>query len=527
MLCNATYYFLNFVTMKYFILTIIFNLFSIFILAQKHDYVWTWGYDDSYPIWGGTNLNFNKNPVDTDYVKRSLYFEYNCTSICNKDGKLLFYSNGCKIFNQNNKLTKNGSGLNPGIISSERCSDGNVMTQGSLFLPHYTDTNTYYLFHLRPERVTKNNLGLIADKIQYTVIDLKGDNGFGEVTVKNKVIHNDTIAFGKMTAVRHGNGRDWWIITSRMFQNRYIKFLLTDKEIKGPFFQDIGLKNDDDNGTGQAVFSPDGTKYIHFDRYNDLNIFDFDRCTGELSNFKRILLPTARDSINKPAPVYKAPKYTVGGVAVSTNSKYLYVTTQTDVFQYDLAATDIKKSVVLVAEYDGFNHNNHSTRFFLAQLAPDNKIYINCTGSVSYLHVINNPDEVGLACNLTQHSFRLPTLNAFSIPNFPNFRLGALKGSACDTVHHIATKDIETGIKFKIFPNPATDMLYIQCTDNQINTNLKIKILDLSGSVLLQKAIEINGNNLIDISELKDGFYLINLYEDNRLVKADKFVKSN
>ncbi len=488
--------------------------------AQKHDYVWTWGYDDSYPIFGGTNLNFNKSPVDTDYVRRDINFRWDCASICNEDGKLLFYTNGCKIFNQKDKLTKNGAGLNLGIVSTEKCSAGNLIGQGSLFLPHPTDTNIYYLFHLRPERITKNNLGLIADKIQYTLIDLKGDNGLGEVTVKNKVIHNDTIAFGKMTAVRHGNGRDWWIITSRMFQNRYIKLLLTDKAILGPFFQDIGLKNDDDNGTGQAVFSPDGTKYIHFDRYNDLNIFDFDRCTGELSNFKRILLPTARDSID--TPIKKYPKYTVGGVAVSPNSKYLYVTTQTDVFQYDLVATDIQNSVILVAEYDGFKEDNLSTRFFLQQLAPDNKIYINCTSGVSYLHVINNPDEEGFACNLTQHSFRLPTLNAFSIPNFPNFRLGKIDKAICETP--IATKETQSDINFSIFPNPSNGQLTLQYkSENTLETIWEL--YNSIGILQYQKTMQKTDNQEnVNVDYLLDGMYFWHLKTNEKILQSGKLL---
>ncbi|MFZ4544583.1 MAG: hypothetical protein ACOYOA_11070, partial [Saprospiraceae bacterium] len=261
-------YILLFFDMKQTGVLFIFCLFSVASAAQKHDYVWTFGYDNHYPIFGGTNINFNTNPPDTDYVKRNININYDCASISNRDGKLLFYTNGCKIFNNKNKLSKNGSGLNPGMVSNERCDNGNIIGQGSLFLPHPTDTSLYYLFHLHPVEVLVNNLGLIADQICYTLIDQKGDDGNGEVIKKNVVVHPDTIAFGKMTAVRHGNGRDWWIIVPRMFQNRYIKILLTNSGIEGPFFQDIGLVNENDYGTGQAVFTPDGTKYIHFDRFN-------------------------------------------------------------------------------------------------------------------------------------------------------------------------------------------------------------------------------------------------------------------
>lgn len=481
------------------------------------------GYGSTYPNFGGTNINFNTNPPDTDYVKRDINFQWNSGSICDEKGRLVFYTNGCKIFNTKNSLVKNGEGLNPGTISTKRCSNGNIIGQGSLFLPHPTDTSLYYLFHLRPEYIQKNNIGNLADKIYYTLLDKNSDNGNGEALSKNNVIHEDTIAFGKMTAARHGNGRDWWIIVPRMLKNQYIKLLLTDKGIKGPFFQNIGIKNEAEHGTGQSVYSPDGTKFIHFDRYNDLNIFDFDRCTGELSNFRHILLPTARDSFS--STVAKYPKYSVGGVAVSPSSKYLYVTTQTDVFQYNLNSTNIKESVKLIAEYDLFEHTNGlSTRFFLPQIAPDGKIYINCSSSVPYLHVINNPDEEGLACNLTQHSFRLPTLNAFSIPNFPNFRLGAMKGSDCDTLNKIATKEIGPDIRFSIYPNPSNGQLTLQySSENTLETVWKL--YNSIGILVYQKIIQsIDNQENINIDNLTGGLYFWHLKSKEKILQSGKLL---
>ena len=50
------------------------------------------------------------------------------------------------------------------------------------------------------------------------------------------------------------------------------------------------------------------------------------------------------------------------------------------------------------------------------------------------MHVINTPNQPGLASHLAQHSINLPNLNDKSIPNFPNYRLGPLDGSPCDTL---------------------------------------------------------------------------------------------
>jgi PKD repeat protein len=50
------------------------------------------------------------------------------------------------------------------------------------------------------------------------------------------------------------------------------------------------------------------------------------------------------------------------------------------------------------------------------------------------MHRIEYPDKPGETCLVRQHSVRLPTLNSFSIPNNPNYRLGPMDGSPCDTL---------------------------------------------------------------------------------------------
>ncbi|MBX2926374.1 MAG: PKD domain-containing protein [Saprospiraceae bacterium] len=175
---------------------------------------------------------------------------------------------------------------------------------------------------------------------------------------------------------------------------------------------------------GQAVFSPDGTKYasVHLTGSAGdpihVSIFDFDRCSGELRN---------------PRQFSYADTAWAGGIAISSNSRFLYVSSYRYVYQYDLHAEDIETSRITVAVWDGFG-NPLSTTFYLAQLAPDGKIYINSNNGVRYLHVINQPDSLGLACDVCQHCVELPSINALSLPNFPNYRLHHLEGSPCDTL---------------------------------------------------------------------------------------------
>ena len=134
-----------------------------------------------------------------------------------------------------------------------------------------------------------------------------------------------------------------------------------------------------------------------------------------------------------------------GGTSFSPNGRFLYVSATNDIFQYDLEAEDVEGSRVTVATYDGFTYLGPdsmtmlTTRFNLMQNAPNGKIYVSVRGTGRFLHVINEPDSLGLACDVQQHAVELPRFYFNVLPNFVNHRLGPLTGSPCDTLAPIAS----------------------------------------------------------------------------------------
>jgi len=50
------------------------------------------------------------------------------------------------------------------------------------------------------------------------------------------------------------------------------------------------------------------------------------------------------------------------------------------------------------------------------------------------MHRINKPNEIGKSCLPQSNSFALKTLGGYGIPNMPNYRLGPIDGSSCDTL---------------------------------------------------------------------------------------------
>jgi hypothetical protein len=410
--------------MRYFILFFFFLCLSQYSLAQKRDNVWLLGQDsDSSIIYSGTMIDFETEPPDVYYEFRDVVFLQTNASICDTAGNLLFYTNGAFVSNYLNQVMENGEGLNPGAHSDDREGRGYILDQGAIILPVPESDSLYYLLH-KDKVVPGDTEGVFfsSKHLYKTIVDMGANVGVGKVLSKNEVITEGSLNTGKLTAVKHANGRDWWILIRLYAANRYDKFLVKPSGVKYIEQQEIGL-GIPFAGVGQAVFAPNGSKYVEYNTLSleeghYLDIYDFDRCTGMLSNPIQI---TMQDSA------------WAGGVAISPNSRYLYVSSYLRVFQYDLWAADIEASQDTVAVWDGFG-GVFATTFYLAQLAPDGKIYINSNNGSRYLHVIEQPDLPGDSCQVCQHCLEIPSVNNFSLPNFPNYRLGPLEGSPCDTL---------------------------------------------------------------------------------------------
>jgi hypothetical protein len=125
------------------------------------------------------------------------------------------------------------------------------------------------------------------------------------------------------------------------------------------------------------------------------------------------------------------------GMAFSPNNRYLFVGVDAwDLYQYDLWAADIEASRMLVDTNDGYVEPGWFNATFGPMMpGPDGRIYmIPISGSSRAVHVIDRPDERGKAAKLLQHHITLQTSNARSVQNFPNYRLGPIDGSPCDTL---------------------------------------------------------------------------------------------
>lgn len=382
----------------------------------KFDYNWILGYitgeNNPENYFGGVRFDFNKVKTSPDYFETQC-FSNGVAVISSAVGEIKAYSDGCRIYNRHNQVMFGGDTIAYGLVWDIYHDYGYPTTQCQLFLPFPGDASKYVLFYVRCDDTFEHGYLLFA------VVQFDDNFPDGHVVSKDSVLLSCGIR-SLVTAVKHANGIDWWVILPEDGSSKIFKVLLSDKgpEIIGE--QTIGKPWNPKENASQCAFTPDGTKYVRFNGWKGLDIFEFDRCTGQFSN------PVESGPISEPVIVG-------GGVAVSPNSRYLYVTNIYKLYQYDLKAENILSSRILIDTFDGYGDPFPNT-FYQMALAPDGKIYMFSSNSKKALHVIVNPNSAGKACNFKQHLIKLPANIFFSANNIPYFRLGPVDGTSCDTL---------------------------------------------------------------------------------------------
>ena len=474
--------------MKKVLITLMILVVSMQCLSQGLSNMWIAGYAaQAGPPGGHSIFNFFNGNIQITYDSLPMDFRHTHANISDSAGNLLFYTNGYYIADATNDTMDNGSGINPGAYANF-VPDGFLLPQGAIIIQKPSSSNIYYMFHSTCDHYPQQ--GCRAYQLYLTEIDMSLKGGLGSVTNKNQKIIIDTLNVGKITACKHGNGRDWWIVLHRVNSNMFYKLLVTPYGIQGPFSQNIGSYRPWD--AGQAKFSPDGNRYAYYNYLGgaDLDVFDFDRCTGMLSNWRN-------DTI----------KQVIGntGMEFSPNSNIVYVSNITEVYQYDLTASTLLAGRTMVAASDGFKDPvwNIGTYLCLSQLAPDGKIYMSTGNGTTFMHAIDQPDVVGIGCNVLQHSVVLPSLYFNTLPNHPNFFLGA--NGLCNNLSYESLESWKVK-KVTVFNNPTYDKFTLWFpVDKDVGV---LEIYDVNGACIRRERVsQWSQYKTVDISLFAEGVY--------------------
>ena len=475
--------------------------------AQRQDRIWCFGYH------AGIDFNDSLNPLAFD-SQLEMFSSISNASISDANGNLLFYAAGIdfnnfggKVYNQNFQLMDNGDSL----------AGHPYAGTGFLIIPFPNDTSLYYLFAIQRHSPSG------AQKLYYSVINMENNGGLGRVISKNIFLNLDTIT-EKLTAVKHANGRDWWLLVLKAFPDSFCKFLITPDGISGPYFQPIGSPVHLMSPFGQLIFSNDGNKLLSVGANSFIDLFDFDRCTGIISNFRDL-----SDHVLDIAHQFYGCSFSPDGTKIYVSPFNLIKS----IFQFDLNATNIAASKQLIFNYPDTG-SMQNIQMGLHQLGPDGRIYIakgtaygginSDTYNTHHMDVILNPDSLGSSCNYQPNYFDLgPGRTIGGLPNMPNYNLGPVTGSICDSLTGINKQaELENGIE--VYPNPSGGVFYLRLK-NATQTGDKIvsvTVTDLIGSEILQQK---SFSSTLDISNKSSGVYFVQVITQKHKSFVAKVIK--
>lgn len=506
--------------MKAYFLSIGILLLGFTINSQKQDYLWLMGNDKSYDeLVQGYKFDYNNEPFSVELREGILAFDQNNASICTADGQLLFYTNGCAISNREHELMVNGDSINEGIFFDQLwqgdCEFGYPGRQDIIALPDPGYEHGYYIIHKTIEYAPDENPSVFSQFLKYTYIDLAQNNGLGAVIEKNVIFHESRFMTSYLSAIHHNNQKDFWIIQPEANTNCFHKYLLSTNGIEYIDEQCIGVVTDElwGGGAGDGKFSPDGSMYVYYNAYDGMQLFDFDRATGEFSNGRFYLPPRPKNT-------------TFASVEFSPNSKLLYTMHTDSLWQFDLEAGGaIENSKILIDVWNGVS-DPLPTTFFVSALGPDCRIYIRSGSSTQSFHVINKPNNRGIDCDFVQQGIQLPfTGSTESWPNFPRWRVD--EDQKCDpSISSLFGELVYYRRELSVFPNPVRDYININLPED--NTKGTLRVLSLKSEVLDIR--EVGTEVKLDMTDYSAGAYIIEyLPEDNpeRLIYSSKVVVSN
>ncbi|NML40445.1 T9SS type B sorting domain-containing protein [Chitinophaga sp. G-6-1-13] len=386
--------------------------------AQKEGNIWYFG---DY-----AGLDFNTLPPKL-LLDGKLKTREGVATVSDANGKLLFYTEGTMIWDASHNVMPNGYGLMGNYTAS----------QSAIAVPYPGHPGQYYVF------TSAEGTGMRS-----SLVDMSLHNGLGDIvpTAKNISLIPDYLSTEKVMATKHCNNTDFWVISHSKGDNKFYVWPLTAAGLGTPQFYNIGQIIKDDTGwetIGCLKVSPDGQWLTHVkgntatSTTSTTEIFKFDNQTGAITG------PVAAlTGLNQGYGMEYAP----GGKLI-----YVTATNGRDLYQYDLTATDINASRVLISHSPTINYGS-------LQLAPDGQIYV--AGEAGYdrpadgISIIHNPDVPGLACNFQE--------NALSVrPSGAKLGLPTLMSSYVYDANSFTVKDTCLNAVTQFTPNSTANIITI------------------------------------------------------------------
>ena len=344
-------------------------------------------------------IDFNETPPVALTDENLMDSPEGCAAISDRNGDLLFYTNGRTVWNKDHEVMLNGV-----LIGGDSTS-----AQSSIILPVPDNETLFYII------TTDQVYGDRTYNMRFSVVDMKLDLARGGVIIKDRPLFTNSSE--KLAATGVGGGTTW-LFGHEYGNNNYRAYPITTTGIGNAIVTSVGRTlsfAEELNGRGTMKISPTGVQVgsVIPGAQNFLEIVNFRDSTGTF------LSPLLID-LEEPAP---AEAY---GIEFSSAGSRLYVTItggSSKLLQYNLDSllnatnTYSNDSIELFIQQSKFQLAT-GQGFGSLQTGPDQIIYMAKDNSTNLGSITNsNGDEAD--ANYNDDGFDLEgRISRLGLPNF-------------------------------------------------------------------------------------------------------------
>ncbi|MCF8245424.1 MAG: hypothetical protein K9J37_13325 [Saprospiraceae bacterium] len=449
-------------------------------------------------------------------------------------GNLQFYTNGNVVVSWDGYIMEGGKGFNEGAIDGNNIFNYGYVPHTYQLIPDGYEEGVYYMLHsfISDEDLEPCDVPSVSSRMQLSKIDMRLNGGKGKVVYKNRYI-NEVLMGAAFAVVQHGNGHDWWLVQRSPDGMDFLSSLLQrDSVLLTVESSMTGLSSDWydcsdfwNSALNLLDVSPDGSMLLDNFGLGYAKLMGFDRCSGEVSLMDTFSLGSTYLEYNGGEGYA-----TVYGFAFSPSGRYLYGVGWAGFVQYDLWASDILASRMPLGgvpwALDDFQNlwpDGGVGGFGPFTLGPDGKLYN--FGWTAH-NLIEYPDEPGEASGYCIAAENLPSCLGPNVPYYlfstphPNYRLGPLTGSGCDTILSSVSSPVsDGGYGVTASPTVASGQVEVAITLPSYGNHVaaELQVVDMLGRVMEWHRFPPYAYlHSLEVSDWPAGIYSIVLLEKDR-----------
>ena len=430
--------FISIITMRLISISLFLIMLSVDLDAQKEDFVWYTGKSElgyccaHFFTFNDTSYTIELVTIDHPYKIRASSGK---STIADKEGNLLFFTDGFDVFNKDYQLMKNGDSvfvMEGQLLDFYSLSGGVNIPDWTIILPSPEKENEYFLFYLGIKDDENNPTQFRGNGLNYSKIDISLNDGLCEVIEKNINLKELKSQTSGLKSIRHANGRDWWILVREMLNARWHVFLLDDRGVNFSHVSEVIEMPEYYcrlviyNYVTDQYICKTGSHFYPWKFYHDspfdyqFHVYDFDRCTGNFDFAHTFELETWDF------------KYQLKTLTLCPNGRYLYGGLGGRyLIQYDTWAEDVQATADTLLNI--FTMDNAIPGIYEPKLTPKGELWLKHWAKDS-ITIILNPELKGSKVNISDEFIVTPWVSSGTFPNNANYRIGPIDGSPCDTL---------------------------------------------------------------------------------------------